>query len=61
MHQLASDFAKEDQETQGGLQKESVLQKRLFEQAQKYAHDAEEEEEIAKKLSMELQIHSSKA
>ena len=33
MHQLASDFAKEDQETQGGLQKESVLQKRLFEQA----------------------------
>lgn len=31
MHQLASDFAKEDQETQGGLQKESVLQKRLFE------------------------------
>lgn len=41
--------------------KESALEKRLFESAEKYATEAAAEEKLAKESVVQLQEHASKA
>lgn len=60
-HEKSATIAKRDAVTQGKLATESLLEKKLFEQAQVYAGEAAAEEKLAKEASIQLQEHANKA
>ena len=60
-HEKSATIAKRDAVTQGKLATESLLEKKLFEQAQVYAGEAAAEEKQAKEASIQLQEHANKA
>jgi len=54
MHEMAANNAEADAATQVELAEQSELEKKLFEQAQKYAAEAAEEEKLAREAAAVL-------
>ncbi len=60
-HENNARVAKKDIATQKKLAEESIIEKKLFEQAANFASEAAAEEKLAKEASIEMSQHANKA